>query len=231
MQTDTISENASTDTGMAQYMQKVYSLLIAGLIITTAAAFGTELIYSKIQFYVLRNVELFYTILLVEAAIVWFIGRLVDKIPPVVYIFIFFFYGILNGFNISMIFLFFKIGLASKIFLSLSIMYAIVTAAGYVLKKDMSHGTGKLLMLGAGLIISAVINIITKSQIYEWIATCLAVILFVIITAWNIEHFRKQEKIKGNIEGIGSPVKGALLLYFDFIVIFTIVSSFIRRKL
>jgi FtsH-binding integral membrane protein len=92
---------------------------------------------------------------------------------------------------------------------------------GYTTKKDLTSWGGILLMAVVGLIIASVVNIFLASTMFEFIISCIGVLIFVGLTAYDTQKIKALlENHQDNEEGQKIALLGSLTLYLDFINLF-----------
>jgi len=81
---------------------------------------------------------------------------------------------------------------------------------------------GSFLIMGLfGLIIASLVNIFLKSSGLDWVLSCIGVLIFAGLTAWDTQKIKEfyDPMDDGTIAG-RKAVMGALALYLDFINMF-----------
>lgn len=106
-------------------------------------------------------------------------------------------------------------------FVSSAAVFATMAIYGTVTKKDLSkfgaHATAALI----ALMIALIINMFLNSPAITYIFSFIAVIIFVVLTAWDAQ---KMKQIYANYadqnSAMGLAIVGALQLYLDFVNLF-----------
>ncbi len=129
-------------------------------------------------------------------------------------------YAGLNGITLSpLIYVYTGESITVVFFLSAAV-FGVAAAYGFFTKRDMTS-LGSFFMVGLiSLIIAMVVNIFIGSSFMGFVISCVAVLLFLGITAFDIQMLREMHNQQyGNSEK-SLAVYGALSLYLDFINIF-----------
>jgi FtsH-binding integral membrane protein len=99
-------------------------------------------------------------------------------------------------------------------------LYATVT------KRDLS-GMRTFLMMGLiGLIVAGIVNIFIRSAAAEFVISCMGVVIFSGLTAWDTQRIRAM----GETGEERHALIGALALYLDFINLFLYLLRFFGRR-
>ena len=71
------------------------------------------------------------------------------------------------------------------------------------------------------LIIASLVNLFLKSAVISYVFSYIAVIIFVVLTAWDAQKMKQLYIEYGNqVSVTGLAITGALQLYLDFINLF-----------
>lgn len=213
-----VEERSSINT----LLLKVYLWMVMGLGITAVVAMGVEFGLPGIRRVMLENIFIFYGLLILELAIVWGLSRMINRMPPIIAMLVFFGYAGLNGLTLSIIFLVYNIGSIFVTFGVTAMMFAGTSLLGYITKMDLSRIGAFLMMALMGLIITSIVNLFLNASGLEWIICVVGVIIFVGLTAWDTQKIKRwSEGVAANsADGNRASIIGALMLYLDFINIF-----------
>jgi FtsH-binding integral membrane protein len=127
-------------------------------------------------------------------------------------------YAATVGVTFSIIFLTYTSTSIMRVFFITASMFAIMAFIGYTTKKDLSK-LGMLLLMGLiGIIIASLVNIFLKSSGLELVISYIGVVIFLGLTAYDIQKIKKIYAQFGNAGNLA--VLGALSLYLDFLNLF-----------
>ena len=139
------------------------------------------------------------------------------------------------GLSIAWIFAVFTGISIARTFFVTAIAFGGLSIYGYTTKKDLS-GWGTFLIMGViGLIVASIVNIFVESTALHWAISCIGVLLFAGLTAYDTQtikneylHFRTTPGGEAYLER--GAVVGALHLYLDFINMFMFLLQFLGNR-
>ena len=106
-------------------------------------------------------------------------------------------------------------------FLSSAVIFVYLAIYGTVTKRDLSRAGSQASAALIALIIAMVINMFLQSPAITYIFSFIAVIIFVVLTAWDAQKMKNIYLQYGDqVSASGLAVMGALQLYLDFINLF-----------
>ncbi len=198
------------------YLVKVFGWMGTGLITTGIVA---AWVAQNIGFI---NPLLFFGAVIIEFFLVYRIARYVMTMSVNMATGTFIGYSALNGFTLSGLFLVYTAESLTSTFLIAASLFAFMAVFGYTTKKDLT-GMGSFLFMGLfGIIIAMVVNMFIGSSAVSLAVSCLGVIIFTGLTAYDVQRILKINII-GNAdtdEDTKEAILGALTLYLDFINLF-----------
>ena len=126
-------------------------------------------------------------------------------------------YSFITGITFGAIFIVYQITSIIYTFLITAIVFGLCALIGKTTKMDLTK-MGSYLIIGLfGVIICSIVNIFLKSTGFELILSIITIIIFLGLTAYDIQ---KIQRLEGIIPEENLPIYGALELYLDFINIF-----------
>jgi uncharacterized protein len=131
-----------------------------------------------------------------------------------------FLYGFaaLMGLSFSTIFAIFTMGSIVSAFMGAAILFAVMSVYGYFTKTNLDS-VGKFMLVGLiAIIIASIVNIFIGSTIMQMTISALAIIIFLGLTAYDTQKIREAVSVEGDTGR--QEVRGALMLYMDFINLF-----------
>lgn len=160
----------------------------------------------------------FWLWVILELVLVIVLSWRVMKMSPTMAKICFILYAFVSGLTFSSVFVVYNLTSVMMVFLVTAGLFGLMSFIGYKTNVDLSKVGFYLLMALLGIIIVSLINLFLGSETLELILSIVGVLLFVGITAYDVQ------KIK-SLEGSGLPedsiaIYGALELYLDFINIF-----------
>ncbi len=128
-------------------------------------------------------------------------------------------YSVLNGLTFSILFLVYTAGSVALTFFVTAGTFASMAVYGTVTRRDLSSWGSFLFMGLIGLILASVANYFLQSEMLYWGVTYAAVLVFVGLTAYDVQKFRRMAE-EGLLADERIHIFCALALYLDFINLF-----------
>ena len=229
---DTAQTNIVIDESATRsFITKVYGWMTLALAITGLVAVSTASNPGFMQT-IVRS-PLLLIVIVAQLVMVLVLSAAIGKLNAGVATGLFILYSALTGLTFSMLFLVYTGASIAQVFFITAGTFGIVSAYGYVTKRDLTSIGNLLFMALIGLIVASIVNMFLQSSALEWIVTCVGVIIFVGLIAYD------TQRIKRMAAGIGqdgevqrkAAVLGALALYLDFINLFIrLLRIFGRRR-
>jgi hypothetical protein len=205
--------------GVRLAMRRVYLWMTLGLLTTAFTSFATLFVVPP------RLISaLILPAVIAELVVVLGLSFLINRLSPTVALLGFFFYALLNGFTLSVVFLAYTFTSIALTFFATASMFGAMTIVGYTTKTDLTRFGSFLFMALLGLVAASVINLFVASDTLGWLVTYAGILIFIGLTVWDtqwIKNMTTQAVIAGDTQlesRIG--VMGALRLYLDFINLF-----------
>ncbi len=202
-------------------MTQVYAWMTAGLLVTGAVAMfvaGQPDLFGAI----FGNSLVFVGLIIAQLVIVFGLSAAIGRLNPTVATAIFLGYSALNGLTLSVIFLVYTaLSIASTFFITAG-TFGVMSAYGYLTKRDLS-GLGSILIMALiGLLIATIVNIFLANEMIYWIVTYAGVLIFIGLTAYDTQKIKHMIATSRGDEETGQRIAilGALTLYLDFINLF-----------
>jgi FtsH-binding integral membrane protein len=216
----------------AQFFAQVYGWMAVGLALTGGMAlFAASM--PAVQHLVFSSPFVYLGLIIFQVAVVGFIATRIFQWSRGQAQAAFAGYALLNGVTISFIFMRYTGGSIASAFFTTALTFGVMSVFGYFTKVDLS-GWGKLLgMVFVGLFIAFMVNVFLGSSLLNLVASCIGVVLFVILAAYDTQKL-KQIAFIGVTEGEEmshkASILGALTLYLDFVNLFMLVLNLSGRR-
>jgi FtsH-binding integral membrane protein len=126
------------------------------------------------------------------------------------------------GLSLSSILLVYTGTSIARAFFITSASFGALSLYGYTTKRDLS-AFGSFLVMGLiGLVLASVVNLFVQSSAFQFGISILSVLIFAGLTAWDTQTIKDMYYASDDYEvATKKSVNGALMLYLDFINIFT----------
>ncbi len=208
------------------FMAKVYRWMVAGLALSGATAWyvaTNQALFSLVM-------GLYLPLVIAELAVVFIFSMLAPRLSGVVAGAMFLGYSFLSGLTFSAIFFRYNLGSITTAFLVTSGMFAALSVYGTVTKRDLSGWATFLFMGLIGIILAGIVNIFVGSTMMSFVITCATVVVFSGLTAYDTQKLRELHASSG-FASVGSlAVRGALVLYLDFINLFLAILRLLGNR-
>lgn len=223
---------AELDAGLRAHMNKVYSTMSVGLLLTAGVAWavGTnEAMLSAVFTGYTRYIVMFLPFIMVMV----FMAKIAKMSAAGAQLF-FYAFSAAMGLSIAWIFAVYTGFSVAQTFLITSIAFAGLSLYGYTTKKDIS-GWGSFLIMGViGLLVAMVVNIFLQSPAIMFAISAIGVLIFAGLTAYDTQKIKTdylQHAHAMDEEWLGkSAIMGALNLYLDFINLFMFLLHFLGNR-
>lgn len=202
--------------GVGAFMNRVYMTMAAGLAVTGVVALAV----SSNQAVMMRVMSLMWPLIIGQLLMVFAITPVARKLGALAATGVFLFYALLNGLTLSVIFLVYTSASITTMFFVTAGAFAGLSAFGFATKKDLS-GVGRFMYMGLiGLVIASVVNIFLKNSAMDWVISCVGVLVFTGLTAWDTQKLKNLYFSSEKRSLASLAVIGALTLYLDFVNLF-----------
>lgn len=207
----------------ASFMSRVYMWMMLGLVLSGGVAYSVASDPARV-IDLIRNPLLFYGLIILQFGAVIALSAFINRMSVMFAASLYLGYAILTGITFSTIFLVYSLPSISQAFFITAFSFAGLSVFGFVTQRDLSP-IGSFCMMGLfGLIgLMLVTMIFPSTQTYGVMMTInvAAIFIFAGLTAYD------TQKLKNFNSAIASPeqakretIRGALMLYLDFINLF-----------
>lgn len=144
-------------------------------------------------------------------------------------------YSISTGVILSFIAEYYTLGSVISVLSGIIVLFLVLTIYGYTTKSNLQNYTSFLFVGIISIIIMSVINMFIGSNTLDLLLSALAVVVFVIYTAYDTQRIKNtiiSLSYQGQLDLLDRvEIIGALSLYLDFINLFIyLIRIFGRRK-
>ena len=219
---------------LTEIKSKSYGRMFAGLFESFAVGIGavaTGLIFPII------NSGLFILTSIAELVMVFVLSARVQKLQPSTATALFFGYAVLNGINLSSIFLVYDYGSLILAFLVGAVYFGVMAIYGNVTNRDLT-GWGPKLMGGlVALIVCSLVGGLLSLfglsfGIADLVLCAVGLLIFMGLTAYDTQMLKYYYSYFGGDAAMlhKASIIGALNLYLDFINIFLYILRMLGRR-
>ena len=230
----TISYAESPFGTLSEFMSKSFGWMFAGLLVTFGVGIGA--VASGLIFPII-NSGLFIFTSIAELVMVFVLSARVQKLQPSTATALFFGYAVLNGINLSSIFLVYDYGTLILAFLVGAVYFGVMAVYGNVTDRDLT-GWGPKLMGGlVALIVCALMGSLLSMfglnfGIADLLLCAVGLLIFMGLTAYDTQMLKYYYSYFGGDAAMlhKASIIGALNLYLDFINIFLYIVRMLDRR-
>ena len=210
---------AQVDQGLRSYMLRIYNYMATGLGLTGLTAYFVAITPSL--FNAIYGTPFYWIVALAPLGFVFYLSARLHKISFAKAQTVFWIFSGVMGLSMAYIFIAFTGASIARVFFITAGTFAGMSLYGYTTKKDLS-GWGSFLFMGLiGIIIAMIVNIFLQSGMLSFIISCVGVLVFVGLTAYDTQRIKEMYYASDHPEISGKKaIMGALKLYLDFINLF-----------
>lgn len=226
------------DSGLQRYMVKVYAHMTFGLLITALAAAATLTFppLTRLLFrfdecgYIIGGTSLWYVVTFAPFLIGMYLSMSFTKSTFAQSRFLLTLYATLVGLSLSCLAYVYTTASLHKTFLVTASTFGAMSIYGYTTKRDLS-ALGSFCMMGLwGLIISGMINLFLQSEVVDFVASFIGVIVFTGFVAFDTQSLKKlYYEVQDTASAEKVALIGAFLLYINFINLFLYLLRFLGQ--
>ncbi|MCL5995203.1 MAG: Bax inhibitor-1/YccA family protein [Chloroflexi bacterium] len=202
------------------FITKVYGWMALALSITGLVAYATATNPDFIT--AIAGTPLLLGIVIAQLVLVVVLSAAIGKLNAGVATGLFIVYSALTGITFALLFYVYTTESIAQVFLITAGTFALVSAYGYVTKRDLTS-IGNLLFMGLiGIILASFVNFFLNSSGLYWVLTFVGVIVFVGLIAYDTQRIKRMAygvSEDGDAQRKAAVI-GALALYLDFINLF-----------
>lgn len=219
---------------LSEFMSKSFGWMFAGLLVTFGVGIGA--VASGLIFPII-NSGLFIFTSIAELVMVFVLSARVQKLQPSTATALFFGYAVLNGINLSSIFLVYDYSTLILAFLVGAVYFGVMAVYGNVTDRDLT-GWGPKLMGGlVALIVCALMGSLLSMfglnfGIADLLLCAVGLLIFMGLTAYDTQMLKYYYSYFGGDAAMlhKASIIGALNLYLDFINIFLYIVRMLGRR-
>ncbi len=238
MRTAAGARTTQIDEGLRAHMNKVYSTMSVGLLVTAGVAWAvgsTPALLSLLRDPVTLSPNILgWIVMFLPLVMVFAFGAAIQRLSAAGAQLFFYVYAAVMGLSLSWIFSVFTGISIAQTFLVTAISFAGLSLWGYTTKKDIS-GWGTFLIMGLiGLIVASIVNIFLGSPALHFAVSVIGVLIFAGLTAYDTQRLKTdyiQHAHAMDGEWLAkSAIMGALNLYLDFVNLFMFLLQFMGNR-
>lgn len=207
--------------GLNSFLTKMYGNMTLAVLVSALSAYLTMNVFAtQVLGYFQQHQGMVWLILLLPIALSMGISFSATRNPVGGFIMLML-VAIIYGVEFALIAGAFTAANITAAFISSAAVFATMALYGTVTKRDLSKFGAHAMAALVALIIASIINIFLKSPAITYIFSYIAVIIFVVLTAWDAQKMKQIYLNYSNENSVmGLAIVGALQLYLDFVNLF-----------
>lgn len=201
-------------------MARTYSWMSAGLALTAGVAYIT----AQNSEMAMQVMSLRMPLLLAQLALVFVLSMFAQRLSSAVAGLLFIAYAALTGLTFSALLFNYSPSAVITAFATTAGTFALMSVAGFVIKKDLS-AMGRFFMFAVlGLFVAMIVNMFVASSALTFGISVIGVLLFAGLTAYDTQMLRNLalSGVSGE-QAERAAINGALALYLDFVNMFLFI--------
>jgi FtsH-binding integral membrane protein len=223
---------AEVDAGLRAHMNKIYSTMSVGLLVTAGAAWGVGTTPALVE--AIFSTPLKWLVMFAPLIMVFAFGAMINRLSAAGAQTFFYVFSAVMGVSISYIFVAYTGMSIVQTFLVTAIAFAGLSLWGYTTKRDIS-GWGSFLIMGLiGIIIASIVNIFLASPAMMFAISIIGVLIFAGLTAYDTQRLKTEYVAHAHAmdqEWLDkSGIMGSLSLYLNFINLFMFLLQFLGSR-
>lgn len=213
-----------TDSGLASFFTKIYSLVGMGIGLSALVAALMTTVFRDNMVAIMTNAPWLYMAAgFIELALVFVASSSARKNSPAA-LPIFLTYSALNGFTLSFIIAQYTGATVLSAFLSSALLFFVMALIGRVTNKDLSGMRKALMAALIGIVLASLVNIFLGSSEMSsgmsFMISIISVVIFSGLIAYDNQMIKNVYYQTGGRVQDGWAISMALSLYLDFINLF-----------
>ncbi|HEX9400924.1 MAG TPA: Bax inhibitor-1/YccA family protein [Anaeromyxobacter sp.] len=200
-----------------RFMASVYRWMTLGLGLTAFVAYAVA--SSEEALALLFGSRLvFFGLIIAQLGLVVALSAAAARMSTAAAGGLFLVYSALTGVTLSVVLLRYTGTSVALAFVSTAGTFGAMSVYGTVTRKDLSSWGSFLFMGLVGIVIASLVNIFLGSSMVTFVVSCMSVVVFTGLTAYDTQKLRVFAREGGGTGGVA--VNGALALYLDFVNLF-----------
>lgn len=207
--------------GLNSFLTRMYGLMSLAVIVSAFTAYLTMVPFkAETLTFATQHSGMVWLILLLPIALSMGISFSATRNPVGSFVMLMV-VAVIYGFEFSLISMAYTSANIAAAFLSSSAVFITMALYGSITKRDLSKAGSHAFAALIALIIASIINMFLRSAAITYVFSYIAVIIFVVLTAWDAQKMKSIYMNYGSQVSVGGlAVLGALQLYLDFINLF-----------
>ncbi|HEX9307532.1 MAG TPA: Bax inhibitor-1/YccA family protein [Anaeromyxobacter sp.] len=201
-----------------RFMAAVYRWMTLGLGLTALVAYAVASSEEALAL-ILGSRLVFFGLVIAQLGLVVALSAAAARMSSAAAGGLFLVYSALTGVTLSVVLLRYTGASVALAFVCTAGTFGAMSLYGTVTRKDLSSWGSFLFMGLVGVVLASVVNVFLGSTMVTFVVSCMSVVVFTGLTAYDTQKLRAFARAGGGGTG-GVAVNGALALYLDFVNLF-----------
>ncbi len=208
---------AVADSAFASFLYSTYGWMASGLLVSGLTAYAVVAIPSLFAL-IFGNMGVLLLLFALNIGLAVMLTSKVAQLSPAVAGGTFLAYSMLEGVLLSSVVMAYTQSSITQTFMVTAGSFAGLSAYGALTKRDLTP-VGQFMLFGLiGLLLASVVNIFMASSAIQFICSCVGVVVFAGLTAYDNQRLKYMFSVTGGAGNLA--INGALMLYLDFVNLF-----------
>lgn len=232
------TQTATMDQGLRAYMLKVYNYMTTALLLTGALAY-LGVTFEPLARMLFRVTPMgvvpsgfSWMLFFVQIGIAFYFSARIATMPFSRAQTLFWIFAGSMGLGMAPVVAGYTGISIARVFLITAGTFGAMSLYGYTTKKDLTSMGSFAFMALVGIIIASVVNMFLQSGMVYFIVSCLGVVVFTLLTAYDTQRVRMFYSMGDTSEDMQKrkAIFGALALYLDFVNLFLLLLRFLGDR-
>lgn len=207
--------------GLNAFLTRMYSMMALAVLVSAGTAYvSMHAFYQSLMMFATAHSGMIWVILLLPIALSMGISFSATRNPAGSFLLLMLL-AVIYGVEFALLAGAFTATDITAAFISSSAVFITMALYGTVTKRDLSRFGSHAMAALIALIIATIVNMFLKSAAITYVFSYIAVIIFVVLTAWDAQKMKAIYLNYGHeLSMTGLAIQGALQLYLDFVNLF-----------
>lgn len=207
--------------GLNAFLTRMYGIMTLAVLVSAATAYLSMTAFkTTLMLFAAQHTGMIWLILLLPIALSMGVSFSATRNPAGAFLMLML-TAIIYGFEFALIAGAITSANIAAAFVSSAAVFITMAFYGTVTKRDLTRAGSHAMAALIALIIATVVNMFLRSAAITYVFSYIAVIIFVILTAWDAQKMKAIYVNYGHeVSMTGLAIQGALQLYLDFVNLF-----------
>ncbi|WLV76889.1 Bax inhibitor-1/YccA family protein [Lacticaseibacillus parahuelsenbergensis] len=217
------------EAGLTQFFSRIYTLMGSGLIVTALVSYLLGVTFKTDYVNFVSGHQIVFWIMLALPLILSFFvtGRRAQASPGYATL-MFYLMSASFGFTFASVAMVARTSNLAVALATTAVVFLVMSMVGHFGKRDLSKAGNIAIVALVGVILMSLVNMFMGSGGIQMLISYAVLIIFIVLTAWDTQRLKNLYLTTGSdgqaaISENSLAVVGALMLYLDFLNLFTAI--------